>query len=116
MGSPRMTIQTQAVLGALLAADGEEVYGLQIVRASGLAAGTIYPILQRLLLSGWIVARWEPAEQAQAQAQRRPPRRYYALSPQGKARAFNALHAARSTGHLSRLRDLIDPGSASPAE
>ena len=113
MGSRRMTVQTQAVLGALLAADGE-IYGLQIVRASGLAAGTIYPILQRLLTSGWIVARWEPAEQAQAQ--RRPPRRYYELSPQGRARAYNALRATRSTGNLSRLRDLIDPGSASHAE
>ena len=111
-----MTIQTQAVLGAMLAAEGE-IYGLQIVRASGLAAGTIYPILQRLRSAGWVVARWEPEEQAQAE--HRPPRRYYEheLSPQGRARAFNALNAARTRhGNLSRLLDLVDPGSATPVE
>jgi PadR family transcriptional regulator, regulatory protein PadR len=113
MGSVRMTIQTQAVLGALLTADGE-VYGLQVVRASGLAAGTVYPILQRLLAMGWIVARWEPAEQAQAEG--RPPRRYYELSPEGTSRAYSALHSARHRGNLSRLLDLIDPGNAALAE
>jgi PadR family transcriptional regulator PadR len=114
MDGPRMTIQTQAVLGAMLAAEGE-IYGLQIVRASGLAAGTIYPILQRLRSAGWVVARWEPEEQAQAE--HRPPRRYYELSPQGRARAFNALNAARTRhGNLSRLLDLVDPGSATPVE
>jgi DNA-binding PadR family transcriptional regulator len=114
MDGPRLTIQTQAVLGALLAADGE-VYGLQIVRASGLAAGTIYPILQRLRTAGWIVARWEPDEQAHTE--HRPPRRYYDLTPQGRARAVNALNAARTRhGNLSRLLDLADPGSAAPVE
>ena len=113
MVSPRMTVQTQAVLGALLSADGE-VYGLQLVRASGLAAGTIYPILQRLLAAGWIVARWEPPEDAHAE--HRPPRRYYELSPGGRARAFNALHSARSRGSLARLADLVDPGRATTAE
>jgi PadR family transcriptional regulator PadR len=113
MGGPRMTIQTQAVLGALLAADGE-VYGLQLVRTSGLAAGTVYPILQRLLAMGWIVARWEPAEQAQAEG--RPPRRYYELSPEGASRAYSTLHSARHRGNLTRLLDLIDPGSAALAE
>lgn len=114
MVTPRMTIPTQAVLGALLTADGE-VYGLQIVRASGLAAGTIYPILQRLLSAGWVVARWEPREQAQAE--HRPPRRYYELSPQGRARATNALQAVRHRREgLSRLLDLVDPGSATSLE
>jgi DNA-binding PadR family transcriptional regulator len=46
-----MTLPTQAVLGALLAAEGE-VFGLEIVRTSRLGAGTIYPILQRLQTRG----------------------------------------------------------------
>ena len=113
MGSVRMTIQTQAVLGALLAADGE-VYGLQLIRASGLAAGTIYPILQRLLAIGWVVARWEHVDDAHAEG--RPPRRYYELSPEGATRAYNALNAAQRRGNLSRLVNLVDPGNALPAE
>lgn len=113
MGSVRMTIQTQAVLAALVAAD-TEVYGLQLVRASGLAAGTVYPILQRLLAAGWIVARWEPAEQAQVEG--RPPRRYYELSPEGSAQAHNALRSTQRRSNLSRLFNLVDPGSALPAE
>lgn len=113
MGSVRLTIQTQAVLGAMLAADGE-VYGLQLIRVSGLAAGTVYPILQRLLAMGWVVAQWEPAEHAQAEG--RPPRRYDQLSPEGSARAYDALHSRRGRADLSRLLNLLDPGSALPAE
>ena len=108
-----MTIQTQAVLGALLAADGE-VYGLQLIRACGLAGGTVYPIMQRLLAVGWVVAHWEPPEQASAEG--RPPRRYYALSPEGSAQAHNALHNPRRRTALSQLRTLVDPDGAFPAE
>ena len=68
--APRMTVPTQAVLGALLGAE-DEVFGLEIVRTSGLGAGTIYPILQRLQAAGWVTARWEPADDAH---DRGPPR------------------------------------------
>ena len=109
MAAVRMTIQTQAVLAALLAADGE-VYGLQLIRACGLAGGTVYPILQRLLTVGWVVAHWESAEQASTEG--RPPRRYYRLSPEGSAKAYNVLHSSRRRTDLSQLRALVDPDSS----
>ena len=95
------------MLGALLATD-DELYGLEIVRASGLPAGTIYPILQRLRAAGWVTSRWEPDEVALAE--NRPPRRYHRLDAQGRARAVHALSgtSARRAG-LSRLLDLADP-------
>jgi DNA-binding PadR family transcriptional regulator len=102
-----MTLPTQAVLGALLAAEGE-VFGLEIVRTSGLGAGTIYPILQRLQTAGWVTARWEPAGQAHIEG--RPPRRYYHLTNRGHARAVNALGSATPQRRaLGRLLEAVDP-------
>ena len=48
-----MAVGVQAVLGALLQLPDTELYGLEIVKASGLEPSTIYPILQRLRGAGW---------------------------------------------------------------
>lgn len=91
--SPRMTLQTQAVVGALLdQGPDDELYGLEIVKASGLPPGTIYPILTRLRDAGWIHDRWESTEQAQDRG--RPPRHYYRLTTDGRAKAINAINSA----------------------
>jgi len=99
-----MTLQTRAVLGALLEHEqpDAELYGLQIAHASGLPPGTIYPILQRLRAAGWVVDRWEDPDCSQAQG--RPPRRYYRLNMEGRARAVHALQrAGRDLSGLARL-------------
>lgn len=107
----RMTTGVLAVLGALLERPGDELYGLEIVRASGLEPGTIYPILQRLRTNGWVNDRWEDPQPAQAQG--RPPRRYYRLTIEGRARAIHALQHGRDRSGLSRL--LTPPqGSTDP--
>lgn len=101
MVGPRMTIQTQLVLRALLEDPTRELYGLQIVEAAGLASGTIHPILARLEGLGWVESRWEnvkPAEQG------RPRRRYYRLSPDGAEHARRALADARTP--ISRVLGL----------
>lgn len=107
-----MTVPTQAVLGALLSADGE-VFGLEIVRATGLGAGTIYPILARLQAAGWVSARWEFAEEAHAEG--RPSRRYYHLTNRGQARAVHVLRSGTPqkrgrTRLLDTSTPLPDPG------
>jgi PadR family transcriptional regulator, regulatory protein PadR len=56
-------------------------------RGSGLPAGTVYPILQRLTAAKWMTSRWEPAEG-------RPLRRYYSLTTEGRASAVHALEEA----------------------
>ncbi|MGH3913963.1 MAG: PadR family transcriptional regulator [Pseudonocardiaceae bacterium] len=102
-----MTVGVQAVLGALLHQPEVELYGLEIVRASGLEPGTIYPILQRLRGAGWVRDRWEEHEVAQAEG--RPPRRYYQLTIEGRARAIHALQRGRDRSGLSSL--LTPPAS-----
>ena len=97
----RMTVGVLAVLGALLERPDTELYGLEIVRASGLEPGTIYPILQRLRGAGWVSDRWE--DPAPARAEGRPPRRYYRLTTEGRARAVHALQRGRDRSGLSRL-------------
>jgi PadR family transcriptional regulator PadR len=99
---PRMTLQTQAVLAVLLE---RETWGFDLSKESGLPAGTIYPILQRLTAAGWVTSRWEAAEAAQEEG--RPPRRYYTLTTEGRARAINALSEAAR--HRTRLTGLLSP-------
>ncbi|WP_433798956.1 PadR family transcriptional regulator [Actinomycetospora sp. CA-084318] len=89
MTGPRMTPQTAAVLGALL--DRERAWGFEIGRATGLKAGTIYPILARLVAAGWVEDVWEDPEVGRAEG--RPPRRYYRLTTTGRARAVHATAA-----------------------
>lgn len=98
----RMTLQTQAVLAVLLE---RETWGFDLSKESGLPAGTIYPILQRLTAAGWVTSHWEDA--ATANDEGRPPRRYYSLTTEGRARATNALREA--TQHRTRLTGLLSP-------
>lgn len=96
-----MTVAVQAVLGALLQEQDTELYGLEIVKASGLEPGTIYPILRRLRGVGWVSDRWEDPEPAHVEG--RPLRRYYRLTVEGRARAICALQSGRNRSGLSRL-------------
>lgn len=89
-----MTLPTARVLAALLAEPDAERYGLDLMQATGLASGTLYPILHRLQEAGWLESDWEDAD---PRAEGRPARRYYRLSPNGVERARQSLaelHAA----------------------
>ncbi len=101
MAGLRMTVGVLAVLGALLDRPDTELYGLEIVRASGLEPGTIYPILQRLRGAGWVSDRWEDPEPGRTEG--RPSRRYYRLTVEGRARAVHVLQHGRDRSGLSRL-------------
>jgi PadR family transcriptional regulator, regulatory protein PadR len=101
MAGWRMTVGVLAVLGAPLDRSDTELYGLEIVRASGLEPGTIYPILQRLRGAGWVSDRWEDPESGRTAG--RPLRRYYRLTLEGRARAARALRRGRDRSGLSRL-------------
>lgn len=58
-------------------------YGFDIMDRSGLPDGTVYPALRRLEEAGMLEAEWEP--EGHAQAEGRPPRRYYQLTASGEA-------------------------------
>jgi PadR family transcriptional regulator, regulatory protein PadR len=74
----RVTPATVLVLQALL--DGRQ-HGFDIMAVTGLASGTVYPILRRIEAEGVARAKWE-AVTAARDAQR-PPRRYYELTSGG---------------------------------
>ena len=88
MGGPnrdvRMSLQTLRVLEAFLENPTEQLSGADVQKRSGLASGTLYPILLRLESAGWFVSRWESIDPSSAG---RPRRRLYRLTPTGLARA-----------------------------
>ena len=80
--SPRLnlTYPTALVLQALSAGFH---YGFDIMDATGLPSGTVYPILRRLDREGLLESEWE--EHAEVQREQRPPRRYYEITALGDA-------------------------------
>ena len=66
----------------LLAIDREYRFGFDIMDATGLPSGTVYPALRRLENAGAIQARWEGTKQAFQE--NRPARRYYRLTGLGR--------------------------------
>ena len=84
-----MTYQTALVLEALAAG---RHHGFDIMDATDLPSGTIYPILRRLDAEGLVRSRWE--RETVARREQRPPRRYYELTGAGAEtlRAALALH------------------------
>lgn len=71
-------ITSLQILGAIR--DGV-AYGLDIVTHTGMPSGTVYPTLGRLKKSGLVRATWE--DQAIAEREGRPRRRYYELTSDG---------------------------------
>jgi DNA-binding PadR family transcriptional regulator len=63
-------------------------FGFDIMEATGLTSGTVYPTLDRLEHEGLLTSRWE--DESTAHAEGRPARRYFRLTAAGVA----ALEAA----------------------
>ena len=76
----KLTYPTTLVLHAL--ANGVR-HGFDIIDATELPSGTIYPILRRLEREALVSAHWEDVEIAHKEL--RPPRRYYELTAAGNA-------------------------------
>ena len=73
-------------------------YGFDIMEETGLSSGSIYPALDRLESLGYAVSEWEDAEVAQNE--KRPPRRYYRITPDGAEALGEALERHRSLAQL----------------
>ncbi len=90
-----LSLGTVMVLHAL--ARGS-VYGFDIMEETGLTSGTIYPALDRLETLGFARSEWEDARLAQAE--KRPPRRYFRITSDGARELQRALERH---GSLARL-------------
>lgn len=102
---PHTSPQTLSVFDVLLAEPTRWRYGYDLSRQTGLASGTLYPILMRLSEQRLLDTDWEPSEEPG-----RPPRHTYRLTADGVALAEQRLatRAAQSTPAPGRRR----PGPA----
>jgi DNA-binding PadR family transcriptional regulator len=82
----RLGYATVAVLRAI--AQGAR-YGLDIMDATGLSSGTVYPTLTRMENRGLLSAAWESNTIALREG--RPRRRYYKLTAAGSTALSDAL-------------------------
>jgi DNA-binding PadR family transcriptional regulator len=91
----------------LKALDAGHAYGLGVMEVTGLPSGTVYPAMRRLERDSLIRSRWE--KQSIADAEQRPPRKYYTLTTSGRA----TLEAAeRRYPLLAKLIPAATGGSA----
>ena len=85
---PRRGFGSSTIL-VLQALAGGFRYGFDIMDATELASGTVYPILNKLEESGLARSAWEDARIARRE--KRPPRRYYEITAPGSAALREAI-------------------------
>jgi DNA-binding PadR family transcriptional regulator len=76
---PKLSHTAAMILQAL---DAGYIYGFSIMEMTGLPSGTVYPAMRRLERDELILSRWE--KQSIADAEQRPPRKYYRLTASGR--------------------------------
>ncbi len=108
---PRFSAQTLSVLAALAADPTGWLHGYLLAKQTGLASGTLYPILIRLADRHLIEARWEDEQPAG-----RPRRHLYRLTPDGLTAARTALAQAApdrqpAPGQAARRRLATEGGA-----
>jgi len=103
-----LTYPTTLVLHAI--ANGS-THGFDVIDATGLASGTVYPILRRLEEESLVSARWENVSVARSEA--RPPRRYYELTSAGEEVLEKALKKYRLTQAKSARGRRLRPARSS---
>src|ERR1700753_1500587 len=77
---PKLSHTAALILQSIHAGDG---YGFSVMEMTGLPSGTVYPAMRRLERDGLILSKWE--QQSIADAELRPPRKYYRLTRPGQA-------------------------------
>jgi PadR family transcriptional regulator PadR len=79
-------------------------WGYQLSKASGVRSGVLYPILTRMLDEGWLVDGWEDPNKIKI---KRPPRRYYELTDEGRIALGGVLADARRDARFNGLPGLL---------
>ncbi len=81
MAQPAKLSHTAAMI--LQAIHSGQGYGFSVMEMTGLPSGTVYPAVRRLERDELIRSQWE--KQSIADAEQRPPRKYYKLTAAGRA-------------------------------
>jgi PadR family transcriptional regulator PadR len=77
-------------------------WGYNLSKESGVRSGVLYPILHRMLEEGWL----EDDGRLDSVSEKRPARRYYELTADGRRELDLLLGAARSEARFARLADV----------
>jgi DNA-binding PadR family transcriptional regulator len=85
---PRLTLASLKVLRVFLKNPNQRLAGADIQKLGGVPTGTLYPILLRFEAAGLLKSEWEEIDPKEAG---RPRKRFYWLTPNGFARANEAL-------------------------
>lgn len=80
MGADPKLSHTAAMI--LQAIHAGYMYGFSIMETTGLPSGTVYPAMRRMERDDLIRSHWE--RQSIAEAEQRPPRKYFRLTAAGK--------------------------------
>jgi DNA-binding PadR family transcriptional regulator len=85
---PRLSGPTLKVLHLYVTRPHRPLSGTEITKASGIVAGTLYPLLARLQAAGWLESEWEDVDPKEVG---RPRRRFHRMTELGRLRARAAL-------------------------
>ena len=95
-----MTYATAVILQSVATAYR---HGFDVIDITGIPGGTVYPALRRMEEAGHLTSKWE--KPALAQAESRPPRKYYELTRSGRAALADAVKRYRLL-EQTQVRDL----------
>lgn len=80
-----LSSQAQDLLAILASAPNDWCYGYELMKATGIKSGTLYPVLMRLDERGLLESKWTPPD-----LEGKPPRHAYRLTDTGLKAAREA--------------------------
>lgn len=93
-----MPTLSYAALFVLQAISRGHKFGFDIMEATEMPSGTVYPALRRLEAAGFVESDWE--DDGRARRASRPRRRYYALTKAGREQLVEAEARYRAVARL----------------
>lgn len=100
----KLTHSLALVALALLDMDREgdgSVWGYALSKRSGVRSGVLYPQLDRMMVEGWLDDHWEE----RVEGQKRPPRRYYTLTDDGRTELGAVVSRAASQPRFQAMKE-----------
>ncbi len=98
---------THSLVGVALAmiemdreGDGRQ-WGYELSKRSGVRSGVLYPQLDRMLSEGWLEDYWEDLTEISG---KRPARRYYTLTQEGRAQLGAVIRRAETEPRFTWVR------------
>ncbi len=94
----RRTKPLLSVAVALMEEPEGRHWGYDLTRRAGIRSGVLYPVLHRMLDEGWLTDGWEDPTPTHG---KRPPRRYYELTDEGRHAMGGLIEDARTEARFA---------------